>query len=53
MDLTMITELLSSTIRITTPVLLMAMGGMISLASIACFAAILLIKNRKRRPAAA
>ena len=29
MDLTMITELLSSTIRITTPVLLMAMGGMI------------------------
>lgn len=29
MDLVMITELLSSTIRITTPVLLMAMGGMI------------------------
>ena len=29
MDLTLITELLSSTIRITTPVLLMAMGGMI------------------------
>lgn len=29
MDLAMITELLSSTIRITTPVLLMAMGGMI------------------------
>lgn len=29
MDLSLVTELLSSTIRITTPILLMAMGGMI------------------------